>query len=67
MGLWVAGHSSVETIRDQLQRAMAAAGTPSETLPGEEARSISDQLDAARQSGTVPGWAVLSPEGRIPG
>jgi hypothetical protein len=26
-GLWVAGHSSVETIRDQLQRAMAAAGT----------------------------------------
>ena len=43
MGLWVAGRSSVETIRDQLQRAIAAAGTPSETRPGLKVRSISDR------------------------
>jgi hypothetical protein len=43
MCLWVAGHSSVETIRDQLQRAIAAAGTPSEILAGEEVRSIGDR------------------------
>ena len=50
MCLWVAGHSSVETIRDQVQRAIAAAGTPSETLPGEEVRSMS----VARRSS--PAW-----------
>ena len=65
MGLWVAGHSSVETIRDQLQRAIAAAGTPSGTLAGEEVRSIGDRsTQLASQDGA--GLAVLSPEGRIP-
>ena len=42
MGLWVAGHSSVETMRDQLERAMAAAGTVGDPS-GREVRSISDR------------------------
>ena len=54
MGLWVAGHSSVETIRDQLQRAIAAAGTPSEILAGEEVRSIGDRSTQLASQERVP-------------
>ena len=48
-GLWVAGHSSVETMRDQLERAWQLPG-PSETLPGGRC----DPLAIARRS--APAW-----------
>jgi hypothetical protein len=39
-----------------------SCGDPVRDPAGEQARFTADQLDAVRQSGTVPGWAVLSPE-----
>ena len=55
MGLWVAGHSSVETIRDQLQRAIAAAGT----RPRPVRARRSDPLAIARRSSPVRNGAGL--------
>jgi hypothetical protein len=59
MGLWMAGHLSVETIRDQLERAIASCRDLSKTLPGEEARSISDRSTQFASLERLPGKAVL--------